>query len=422
MIVRTQKSTKTRVQCNQCCTAGAVLPVLCIEYNYFYKNFNKINKTKSDMTSQLVFSKKTKMNLNKQTIDSNFEQTINNLEEKIKGLNLKKSPTTATKNDLINKINEIKDVFEEYKNFAKNLIEENEKINQNINQNKSKTYSEAAQTPKRPTIPKSKEVVIIYPTNDITSDELKSKLKSKIDIKSIGNIGINSFKKIRNNGIVIECNDKNQCKKLEEKINTDLTDVCKASLPTKKNPRIIIYNLFNDCDKQLTDEEVMKEIKESIITQNIEINNYMKENNENDLITKFFIKSKNENFRHLIIETTPQLRKIIINAQKLNINWSRNSVKDFVSITRCFKCLGFGHSKNNCNVETEKCSACAGPHNHINCKSKNKQKNCINCLKFNQNIKNSNFKPFDTNHDALYSECPSLKRIKNLIISKINYE
>jgi hypothetical protein len=148
------------------------------------------------------------------------------------------------------------------------------------------------------------------------------------------------------------------------------------------------------------------------------ISDYFEDRSSEELVMKFFIKSKNENFRHLVVETEPKLRKLKLESKKLNIFWSRNTVKNFISITRCFKCLGFRHSKNIWKSETENCSSCADTHSHshLNCKSKNSNENCINYPKFNQNCKNPNIPKLDVRHDALYRDCPSLKRIKNLII------
>ncbi len=293
-----------------------------------------------------------------------------------------------------------------------------------IAEKSQKSYSEV--TKFRPTDKtekmKTKEVVIVYPKEDMSSDQLKAQLKTKLNIKTIGNIGINSVKRIRNNGLVIECNDRQQCEKLENNINSELKDLCEASLPKKKNPRLIIYNIFNDKDSEQSDQQHMTAIKEYLIAQNEKISDYFEDRDSEELVMKFFIKSKNENFRYSVIETEPKLRKLILESKKLNIFWLRNTVKDFISITRCFKCLGFGHSKNNCKSETEHCSSCVGTHSHLKCKSKNSNKNCINCLNFNQSCKNPNITKLDVRHDALYSDCPSLKRIKNLIISKINYD
>jgi hypothetical protein len=97
----------------------------------------------------------------------------------------------------------------------------------------------------------------------------------------------------------------------------------------------------------------------TIIKQNEKIDDFLSDqNSEQHIICKFIIKSKskikskNPKLK-LIIEVSPELRKIILNLNKLNIEWSRHSVKDFIYITRCFKCLGFGHSKNNCDSDQQ---------------------------------------------------------------------
>ncbi len=60
----------------------------------------------------------------------------------------------------------------------------------------------------------SKHVVLIYPKIEMNSKELKTEVKSKLDLKHVGNIGINKVKVITNNGLLIECNNKTECEKL----------------------------------------------------------------------------------------------------------------------------------------------------------------------------------------------------------------
>src|SRR6185437_11306230 len=105
----------------------------------------------------------------------------------------------------------------------------------------------------------TREVVIVYPKKDMTSDALKSKLKTDIDFTSIKNIGINGVKKIRNNGLAIECTDRQQCLRLQDKINEDMAEECTASLPKKRNPRLIIYGLHNDIDTERPTDDQLKQ-------------------------------------------------------------------------------------------------------------------------------------------------------------------
>jgi hypothetical protein len=157
------------------------------------------------------------------------------------------------------------------------------------------------------------KVVIVYPNQeqqDMTSEELKMHIKNKLNPKEMGNIGIKNIRKIKNDGIIIECNDKKECQILENNINEKLHDLCEAKIPLKKNlirRRLIIYNLFND-QKNCNESSVMDVTKESIIAQN-QLNNEHMSDNEDDLKCKYFIKSKNENYFHLVIEVSPKLRK-----------------------------------------------------------------------------------------------------------------
>jgi hypothetical protein len=74
----------------------------------------------------------------------------------------------------------------------------------------------------------------------------------------------------------------------------------------------------------------------------------------NELKFKYSIESKNQNFKHSIIEVTPELRKVLIESKVLNINSMRcnvKDVKDLISIVRCFNCYGFRHIKIQCKNE-----------------------------------------------------------------------
>ena len=80
----------------------------------------------------------------------------------------------------------------------------------------------------------------------MSSEQLKETIKRKVDLKTIKNIGINSIRKVRNNGILIECNEKQECNELSDEINKTCNQFCSATIPTKINPRFIIYNIHSD--------------------------------------------------------------------------------------------------------------------------------------------------------------------------------
>ena len=61
------------------------------------------------------------------------------------------------------------------------------------------------------------------------------------------------------------------------------------------------------------------------------------------LNVKFAKRSFNE-ARHVVVEVSPNLRRELIILAKIMIRWSMCRVEDFVAVTRCFKCLGYGHT------------------------------------------------------------------------------
>ncbi len=132
------------------------------------------------------------------------------------------------KGELIKSFEVIKELFSEQNKL---LIETNNKYKQNQNNDEieanRKLFSDAIKTQPKDNEIKTKELIIVYPKDkNVSSEELKSKLKSKIVLTTVGKIGINNVRKIRNNGINIECNSKNDCLKLEQNLNNDYKHLC----------------------------------------------------------------------------------------------------------------------------------------------------------------------------------------------------
>jgi len=329
-----------------------------------------------------------------------------------------KNMTKTSKTDLNKLLEEIENLFKEQNNL---LLEEN-KSKQRIIElqtntqtiTKSKSFAEILKQDNNNVIKnkKTSHVITVYPKNEgMTSEDIKKEIKTKlnpIDLK----IGINKIKNISRNGLIIECDSQNDCELLKNEINTKISDDCEAKIPIKKKPKIIVYNV----PKLIDNENIIN----NIIKQNNSLNQIINEENiDQNLKFKFSLNAKNPNLQHLIFETSPEVRKLIINSNYLNIEWNRCKCADFISIIRCYNCFGFGHFKRDCTAESH-CSHCASTdHNHQSC-NKNYKK-CINCEKFNSKIKNPNIKPLNTNHDCLNKSCPTYEFVKNKVLEKTDY-
>jgi hypothetical protein len=117
------------------------------------------------------------------------------------------------------------------------------------------------------------------------------------------------------------------------------------------------------------------EIKDTIIHQN-KLSHLV----DPTLKVKFTKRSFNE-ARHVVIEVSPKLRIELLILEKIKIRWSMCRAEDFVAVTRCFRCLGFGHTSKYCQSQ-QKCSYWAEDHHWKECGQQH-QTRCSNCLKAN---------------------------------------
>ncbi len=223
------------------------------------------------MSSQLSINPNVKM----KRLNNNL---FKKLEEIQKFLSSKKQ--TEIVKECTNYFNQLKLIIGEHVTFSETICDEINKLKNEINNNNikntinsRKTFAEITKSDnnnKNDLIHKNKDLIIVFPTQENSvksSEELKRQIKSKIDIKEIGKIGINNIRKIKNNGLIIECNNKNECNLLNQKLNENNEKLFDSKIPEKKNPRLIIYNLDNEFDSE-NREQKFDEIKETIISQN----------------------------------------------------------------------------------------------------------------------------------------------------------
>jgi hypothetical protein len=344
-------------------------------------------------------------------LNNKFTDEINKIKSEMSTyITLKKGFRTNVEKSLDNLLK----VYNELKSVSEN--------NTIINSAPNISYAQAVtKSMSKTQLIKSKHVIAITPKDiNTTSNDLRKIIKEKINTTTI-NIGINLIKNISKGGILLECDSNEDINKFSQHLNETVRNLAEIKIPTKKSPKMIIYNLSNDITKE--------ELIEAIPKQNPLIADLLSKsrNIESQIKFKFFTKSNFKDCKNAVIEVPPELRKLLINLNKINIVWSKCSVKDYIIIMRCFKCLSFGHlSKdkegNNCCKNDIRCSYCAEDHSFKDC-TKNYSQNhntCINCINHNVKTKNQKFH-YNINHSAMDKNCPVFKYVENQIKSKTNY-
>lgn len=209
--------------------------------------------------------------------------------------------------------------------------------------------------------------------------------------------------------------------------NSVLKSSSKASIPTKKNPKMIIFDLGEEMFEQemkldLPSQEKMiragEKLKEIIFEQNKEIQDEVIVRG-GKLDVKFFMR-KDGKITNAVVEVSPKVRQMMMKMKRLYFPFCTKRVDDFRQPTRCFKCLSFGHTSKWCNSKDQTCSNCNGNHRSDQCQVKEKIKTCINCVRSNDKCQVESRK-VDVNHDLHSKTCPKYLFFLRKIDQNVNY-
>ncbi|KAG8237930.1 hypothetical protein J437_LFUL017460 [Ladona fulva] len=160
----------------------------------------------------------------------------------------------------------------------------------------------------------------------------------------------------------------------------------------KKQPRLIIFSIDRNVpEKEFTANVYSQNLKETEIEEGKFIQGFK------HLFTTGRRESK---YCNKVYEVTPEIRDALINKDKLYAGWESHYEKDYLGVTRCFKCQGFGHMAKTCREKEDICSHCARSGQKIqDCPNKNKEETCANCHRFGK----------DAAHSTWDRECPAYK-------------
>lgn len=248
-----------------------------------------------------------------------------------------------------------------------------------------------------------KNAVIIRPESSDsgikTSEEAREAVFTLVNPRKKG-IQITAVKKISGNGLVVETAKPEALKAFTE--NAKLKEAgLKTSTPQRRLPRVILY----DVPRDMQEKEVLSCIKKQ---------NQERLSEEDVAAIKFCFRTgrKDSQETNWVLEVAPQVRDKLLTG-KIFISWNACRVRDYIAVSRCYKCQGYGHVAKHCRLGYEICAHCAeSGHSTKECTSKNKDASCVNCKKAGKK----------GDHAASNADCPMYKRALEISISRTRYE
>ncbi|KAG8237929.1 hypothetical protein J437_LFUL017459 [Ladona fulva] len=203
--------------------------------------------------------------------------------------------------------------------------------------------------------------------------------------------------------------------KLEEwsKNKVSYSDVVKDLQKESQDKKEVI--IMAKDDKKIEDVEMIKEIVKKTInpgqdfirvermrragTKKLIIETKTQE--EKDKIYKGELKQRLE-AQGLKVEALKKKiqRETLISKDKIYEGWMSHYVKDYLNVTRCYKCQGFGHTAQSCREKKDICPYCAkAGHRYDDCPNKDKDEVCANCHRFGK----------EDSHSTSDRDCPAYR-------------
>lgn len=246
--------------------------------------------------------------------------------------------------------------------------------------------------------------ICIFPTDaDATEDsEGTKKIIQNIIRPSELGIRITGVRKIRNKGVLLNTATTGEQEKLLNAPCFENSGTLKARLPTKRLPRLIFFNVPRD----LTDVEFLRIALTGIPNvQDIE-----------GIISTCKLShlagARTGTTCHRVYEMPAKIRKLLVEQEKVFVNWTVCRVRDFIGLTVCTKCQMIGHSYKYCR-DALRCGHCAEEnHSNESCPNAAAKPVCATCIRFG--------KPA-THSTGDRDNCPAYKAALKKDLATIDY-
>lgn len=253
-------------------------------------------------------------------------------------------------------------------------------------------------------------VVIISPKigSEIeTSEGVKDSVLRTV-MPKLSSVKVRNIRRLSDKRILVETDSARDKEKLEDYIKNNHSSV-QAESPRKIGPKLIIF----DVKREMTNEVILKELYQ----RNVAEFGVSKQDFEKDVHIRFKSNTKSRDERdeercNVILEVSGRIRLMLLQKERVFVEFGSHRVRDFELVTRCYRCLGYGHTSKFCNGQ-ETCSHCAGHgHKKIDCPKTNDTPKCANCL----------IKKKSGDHTIFDTTCPEYKRALDFMRNRTAYD
>ena len=257
--------------------------------------------------------------------------------------------------------------------------------------------------------------VVIEPKTHKDSVNTRTDFETAIDpVLEPLQIGVKSVRPSTEGRLVVSALTAEDRSKIIDRLEhePDFITNYRFTVPRRKQPRIRLKFLCSS----LSDSDIIK----ALWRQNASISSeFGTLESFSAGLKPIFHQKAGPGLQHIVFEASSQIRAALLKLPDLKVGLRVVSAENYILVTRCYKCCGYGHRANTCTHQ-QACSHCAESHSFKYCpyvRTVPRDPICVNCAFENRRLGGR----IPTNHSAFSSDCPAHKRHVNAEIARTDW-
>lgn len=246
--------------------------------------------------------------------------------------------------------------------------------------------------------------VVVEPPEKVDYEEARSELLNCLDPKE-SSLRVKGIRKYGER-FIIEVHDEEDMQSLRRNPGLAKSGFRLDGEPDMRRPRLIVY----DVERDMGEEDIIKAVR----NKNRELMEGLTEEQfKEEFILKFRQGPKEGPVVNWVVEASPRVFRRVIRKERIYIGLRSCRAREYLGLSRCFKCQAFGHIGKFCNRKAA-CSRCGEEGHHTGqCKEKSGQRRCVNCRRAGMK---------EVNHAVGWLGCPALQGQRRRLVERTLYD